>query len=222
MRGCTPDAGAVLAALKPVAERIRYENARQGVREADAANLADALVEIAQHARDCDEAPMGRGADSMIHVVVDHAALVRGEVHEGETCEIQGVGPVAAVIAQAMASDAYVSPLVSDGKDIKSMAGLERTIPARVRRSLIARGRICAVPGCGNKRHLEIDHINGDRNDTKLDNLDWLCPHHHYLKTFHGYVLGGAPGNRTWTPPVRSRPPPTRPRRRGRSGSPGR
>ena len=84
----------MLAALKPVAERIRYENARQGVRESDAANLADALVEIAQHSRDCDEAPMGRGADSMIHVVVDHAALVRGEVHEGETCEIQGVGPV--------------------------------------------------------------------------------------------------------------------------------
>jgi hypothetical protein len=215
----TPDAGAtILAALKPVAERIRYENARRGVRESDAANLADALVEIAQHYRDCDEAPVGRGADSMIHVVVDHAALVRGTVLEGETCEIQGVGPVAAVIAQAMAADSYVSPLVSDGKDIKTIAGLERTVPARVRRALIARGRICAVPGCGNKRHLEIDHINGDRNDTKLDNLDWLCPHHHYLKTIHGYVLGGAPGNRTWTPPVRSRPPPARPRRRGRSG----
>ncbi len=219
----TPDAGAaVLAALKPVAERIRYENARQGVRNGDEANLADALVDIAQHSRDCDQAPAGRGAASMIHVVVDHAALVRGEVLEGETCEIQGVGPVPAVIAQAMAQDAYVSPLISDGIDIKNVAGLERTIPARVRRALIARGRICAVPGCGNRRHLEIDHINGDRHDTKLDNLDWLCPHHHYLKTIHGYVLGGAPGNRTWTPPVRSRPPPTRPRRRRRSGSPAR
>ncbi len=42
----TPDAGAaVLAALKPVAERIRYENARQGVRNGDDANLSDALVE---------------------------------------------------------------------------------------------------------------------------------------------------------------------------------
>ena len=158
----------------------------------------------------------------MIHVVVDHDALVRGEVLEGETCEIQGVGPVPAVIAQAMAQDAYVSPLISDGIDIKNVAGLERTIPARVRRALISRGRICAVPGCGNKRHLEIDHTNGDPNDTVLDNLDWLCPHHHYLKTIHGYVLGGAPGNRTWAPPVRSRPPPTRPRRRGRALSPAR
>jgi hypothetical protein len=59
------------------------------------------------------------------------------------------------------------------------------------------------VPGCGTRHHLQIDHTEERRDDglTKLDNLDWLCPYHHYLKTHKGYVLAGKPGERVWLAP---------------------
>lgn len=219
----TPDAGAtVLAALEGVKERIFHEARKQGRRESYEAYGADALVEIAGHVRDCKESPERSGPQALVHVVVDHQVLRRGSVAEGETCEIAGVGPVPAATARELAVDALVAALITDGVDIKNVTGTGRTIPARVRTALKARGMRCAVPGCGARHHLQIDHIQGvsDAGPTKLDNLDWLCPYHHYLKTHLGYVLGGKPGARTWTPPdPKQRPPPGRPRRR-RTGPP--
>jgi hypothetical protein len=54
---------------------------------------------------------------------------------------------------------------------------------------------------------LEIDHTTGWAltHTTTLDDLGWLCTHHHDQKTHHGHRLTGPPGNRTWIPPPGTR-----------------
>lgn len=200
----TPDKGAtVLAALEPIKERIFADARKQDRRKPFEAYAADALVETCEHARDCDAAPERKGPAAMLHVIVDHAALTRGEVADGETCEIAGVGAVPVATAQAMANDAFLSALVTDGTDVQAISHMGRKVTARQRTALIARGKRCEVPGCDCTRGLQIDHITGRATGgpTKLDNLAWLCPHHHYLKTHRGYAFGGKPGARTWYQP---------------------
>ncbi|HEV3471974.1 MAG TPA: DUF222 domain-containing protein [Actinomycetota bacterium] len=200
----TPDKGAtVLAALEPIKERVFADARKQGRREPFEAYAADALVEACEHVRDCGEVPQRKGPAAMVHVIVDHAALTRGELADGETCEIAGVGPVPVATAQALASDAFIAALVSDGIDIQAVSHMGRKVTARQRTALIARGRRCEVPGCDSTHGLQIDHTTdyAKGGPTKLDNLAWFCPHHHYLKTHKGYRFGGPPGARTWHPP---------------------
>ena len=49
----------------------------------------------------------------------------------------------------------------------------------------------------------EIDHVTGwtATHTTQLDDLVWLCAHHHDQKTHRGARLTGPPGTRTWHPP---------------------
>ena len=200
----TPDKGAVvLAALEPIKERAFTDARKQGRREPFEAYAADAFIEACEHVRDCDADPVCKSPGAKVHVIVDHAALTRGEVADGETCEIAGVGPVPVATAQALAADAFLSALISDGTDIQAVSHMGRKVTARQRTALIARGKRCEVPGCDCTRGLQIDHTtdHAKGGPTKLDNLVWLCPHHHYLKTHRGYVFGGTPGARTWHPP---------------------
>ena len=70
---------------------------------------------------------------------------------------------------------------------------------ARLRTALVARDRTCVVPGCGVSWGLEIDHVVpfAEGGPTSLDNLALLCHHHHFLKTFEGWVLERTGGERT-------------------------
>ncbi|MDQ3661024.1 MAG: HNH endonuclease, partial [Actinomycetota bacterium] len=205
----TPDAGAVVvAALEPYTERVFQAARRQGLREPHAAYAADALVEMAEHARACDQEPSRHTPGATVHVVVDHRALTRGSLEPGESCAIPGVGPIPVATARALAGDAFLSALVTDGTDIKAVAHLGRTIPARLRTAIEMRDRACVVPGCDVRRHLEIDHIRprADGGPMRLDNLARLCRWHHYLKTHRGYGLSGAPGSWSFESPDRQRP----------------
>ncbi|MDQ3765940.1 MAG: HNH endonuclease [Actinomycetota bacterium] len=207
----TPDAGAVvLAALQPHQERMATDARRQGRREPFEAYLADALVALAEHARDCDQEPVASGPKTLVHVRVDHSALTAGEVREGEVCEIPGVGPIPAATAQALANDAVFAALVVDGTDVKTISHLGRNIPARLRTALQERDLCCAVPGCEVSQGLEIDHSFPvtKLGRTELPNLDRLCKWHHYLKTHRGFKLSGAAGARRWEPPERAGPAP--------------
>ena len=90
----------------------------------------------------------GGASPKAVNVMVDHAAWARGHTNEGEVCEIAGVGPIPVASAQAMAGDAFVKVLVSDGTDIQRVAHVGRNIPAHIRSALIARDTRCVVPGC--------------------------------------------------------------------------
>ena len=200
----TPDAGArVLAALEPLRDRIARDAKRQGRTEPVEAHAADAVVEMAADSR---TGGAGEGADrpgATVHVFVDHRALARGHTKDGDMCEIAGVGPVPVATARALACDAYLKVLVTDGTDITAVAHASRTIPARLRTAVAARDKKCQVPGCEVRRHLQVDHVVGvsEGGKTSVANLQLLCPHHHFLKTHRGYRTGGKPGARTWHPP---------------------
>ncbi|HVM34726.1 MAG TPA: DUF222 domain-containing protein [Actinomycetota bacterium] len=202
----TPDAGAaVLAALGPHRDEIAAAARKQGRRDPDEAYLADALVAVAEHARDCPEDPVCTGPKAMVHVRVDHSAFRRGECAPGETCEIPGVGPVPVATAAALAGDSIIASLITNGTDVTAVDHRRREIPARLRSAVIERDRCCVVPGCDVRHGLEIDHMVPvhETCKTRLDNLARLCRWHHYLKTYRGYRLTGPPGRWRWEPPAR-------------------
>ena len=144
-----------------------------------------------------------KGPAAMVQVRVDHAALVRGHVEEGETCDIPGVGPIPVAAARALAADCILKVLVTKGVDVVAVAHAGRTIPAHVRSALEARDPVCVIPGCAERKGLEIDHVVpfAEGGPTTLDNLVRACHFHHGLKTHHGWVLAGRPGAWTWDPP---------------------
>jgi hypothetical protein len=110
----TPESGAVvLAALEPYRERIFAQARKDGRRESYDAYAADALVEMGEHARRCRREPERSSPSAVIHVQVDHAALLRGHLADGETCEIPGIGAISVATAQALASDAIVSAVLT-------------------------------------------------------------------------------------------------------------
>ena len=223
----TPDQGALLVnAVKGEAGRLAAEARRAGQEEPPRALAADALVRLA--GRDDPEAtaPQGEtgsapdrapgarrcaspGPTAMVHVRVDHEALVRGHLEPGEVCEIPGIGPIPVEVARRLAADSILSVLLTDGVDVTAVSRADRTIPAAVRRALIERDQVCVVPGCEVRDALENDHVHefGRGGPTALDNLARLCHWHHYLKTHQRYRLERVGDGWTWTPPDPPRDP---------------
>lgn len=146
--------------------------------------------------------PRAPVADVLVRV--DAAALVRGARADGETCEIQGVGPVSVEAARGLLGEGFLTCLVTDGADIKTVTSTTRVVPARVHKALLLRDPTCVVPGCGATSHLEIDHWRYDFAHgglSALANLCRLCAPHHRLKTRTGWRLSGGPGRWRWMPP---------------------
>ncbi len=152
-------------------------------------------------------APRGRGTHITTHVVISLEALLRGDAWPGERCEIPGVGPVNAEWVRAQIGDAFLTAVVADGTDIRTVAHFGRHINAKLRTALMVQGRVCDIEGCGARGYLEIDHRHdyAKRGPTALHNLGWLCAHHHRLKS-RGWILGPpgrVAGRRSLTPPER-------------------
>lgn len=200
----TPESGAVvMAALEPLKQALGAAGKKQGRRESYEAYAADALVEMADHFGHCRTTPSRILPPAQVHIRVDYGALVRGELAEGEICEVPAVGPISVSAAKAFLSDCFVSLMATDGHDIKSVLRLGRTIPARLRTAVEQRDQKCVVPGCSERNRLEIDHTVpiSEGGITCLDNLGRLCRWHHYLKTYQGYRLSGTPGKWVWQGP---------------------
>ena len=196
----TPDEGAKLVAVvKSETARLAAEGRRCGRHEPMAAYAADALAGLAAPSpADRSSAPT-----TMVHVRVDHQALLRGHLEPGEICEIPGIGPIPVAAARRLAEDSILNVLVTNGVDVTAVAHAGRTIPASIRRAIIERDPHCVVPGCDIREGLEIDHVIpvNERGPTKLDNLARLCHWHHYLKTHQGHLLVRQDDHWTWGPP---------------------
>jgi hypothetical protein len=137
-------------------------------------------------------------------VRIDLEALLRGVAAEGECCEIDGLGPIPVLMARDLMNDSFLRLVFHRAGDIRSVHHCNRTINKTLRTALVFRDTTCVVPGCLAQTRLEIDHVVPftEGGPTTLDNLALLCHHHHFLKTFEGWVLErtgmGDDGRPTW------------------------
>ena len=188
-----PDAGSRLIATIEARQKKLMQQARAaGSKERREAYAADALVSLADQSTP--------GPRAVVHVHVDEAAWTRGRLEKGETCRIAGQGPMSVAAARRLAENGVVKTVLTDGADVRAVAHLGRTIPARLRTALEARDQTCVAPGCDERDGLEIDHIVplAEGGPTRLDNLARLCHWHHMLKTHRRWRLKGAPGRWEW------------------------
>lgn len=176
------------------------EALRGGWFETMEAHRFDACMDLAR-----PDATVPAGPANMVHVLVDHEALLRGHAVGGEQCEIPGLGPIPVTLARQMSADAYLKILLTKGVDVTVVAHGGPTIPAHLRTAVELRDRTCIVPRCGVRRGLEIDHRNTYNRTrvTKLEDLALLCHWHHHLKTCCGYTYRRLPdGSWQWIPPA--------------------
>ncbi|MFI5389682.1 MAG: hypothetical protein ACHQY2_08155, partial [Candidatus Eremiobacterales bacterium] len=105
------------------------------------AYAADALAKYVLG--DDDDMPKGR--DVRVHILIDHAALVRGGTIDGEVCEIPGVGPVDVAWVRELLGSAFLTAIIKKGKDIVTVAHLGRHVPAEIQTALLVSGRECDI-----------------------------------------------------------------------------
>ena len=205
----TAEAGArFMASFTPFCDEAFAEARAAGRREPAEAYAADALVAMAEAAGTSPDGTGPSGPRAMVHVRVDHAALLRGHAEGDEVCEVPGMGPVPVAAARAWAGDAVLKVLVTRGVDIVAVAHAGRTVTAAQRAALEERDPACVVPGCSVTKGLEIDHVDGWAltRTTTIERLARLCRWHHHLKTYCGYRLDGSPAD--WQLVAPDHPPP--------------
>ena len=134
--------------------------------------------------------------DKKVIALIELAALNRGAVAPGETCEIAGVGPVSVSAVRALLDDAMLAVVIKDGVDVLHVTHFGRQATAHQRTALEARGPRCER--CGSLHRLDIEHHDdwADTYVTQLEELGWACGHCHTLKTRHDLRFVGPPGNK--------------------------
>jgi 5-methylcytosine-specific restriction endonuclease McrA len=167
-------------------------------------------------------APTERPSDpkATLSVVIDLEALRRGQVGDGERCEIPGVGPVPVSYAHDLLGEALVELLIAKGTDVTTVYSAGRHIPQRVRSALLLRDPKCVVPGCDARLGLENDHWVTEFAEgglTALDNLARLCRRHHRDRTHHGFELTKNGDTWIWIAPAHPFTP-KRPRPKRKTG----
>ena len=183
-----PETGGPLkAAIDARTQQIFRERHGDGAREPHDRYAADALVALV-----LGTGEQAKKANFTVHIVIDHAALVRGDISEGERCEIPGVGPVSVGWVRDLLGSAFVTAVVTRGKDISTVAHLGRHVPAELQTAMIVGGRECDIEHCYARGYLERDHSEVDHakgGPTAYWNHAWLCYVHHRLKS-RGWKLG--------------------------------
>ncbi len=199
IRGPLDRTAQMMAALEPIERAIFEANRTNGRPEHPDAVAFDAIVRLCEQsvmARTGPERTTGSRPLAMVVVHMSKAAYERGWTEPGETCEIDGLGPIPIAVARRMASDAILKSLVVNGVDVTRVSHFGRTIPTHLRTAIEARDRVCNIAGCEISRHLEIDHNIpvADGGHTALENLGRLCHHDHDRKTRHNLRRHGPPG----------------------------
>ncbi|MGO9335350.1 MAG: HNH endonuclease signature motif containing protein [Acidimicrobiales bacterium] len=196
---CDEVAWARAAPVLEAAAKARWRDSGAGEGESLATHRIDALVNLlaGRHAS-------GDGARLHALVLIDAEALHRGHLEPGDTCEIDGVGPVSLEMATELLGEATTQFVINSGTDVAAVTSSTRLLPQRAAMALIVRDRACVVPGCGKRLGLENDHCDVDYADggaTELSNMARLCPEHHAMKTHGGWKIQRKAGHWKWLQP---------------------
>ena len=138
-------------------------------------------------------------------MLVSYEVARRGwrDVKEGEVCKIPGVGPVSPEVAKTIATDAFLSGVFFDERDLRHLKRWGRYIPVEVQIALELGeppdfdGVVCV--DCGNRFRTEFDHVTprGRHGPTSHPNLKPRCWRCHQAKTTRdrraGQVRSGEP-----------------------------
>ncbi|MEX2255708.1 MAG: DUF222 domain-containing protein, partial [Acidimicrobiia bacterium] len=184
--GTPTDGARIMSRLNAETETVFKEARTAGARESTDAYRFDALVRLAETAGDGRERVRAH-----VFVNVDAAALTRGHTEPGERCEIKGVGPVPVATARALMGDALLTILVKRGVDVTTVAhDGTKTMPASVRRAVLARDPDCVVDTCAAPT-TEIHHVEwrSDGGEHSVHNCRGVCDWCHDLVHYHGYTL---------------------------------
>ena len=142
---------------------------------------ADALVELARQVLNAGDAPSSGGERPHLNV---HVSLATIEQRAGAVgAELDWGGVVSGETARRLACDAGVSRIITDGaREPLDVGRRTRTIPAALRRAVVARDRHCVAPGCDRPpAWCDVHHKHHwiDGGETKLSNLELRCHLHH-------------------------------------------
>lgn len=142
-------------------------------------------------------------ANAKLILRIDGAALKRGHTLPGELCEIDGLGHVPVAAIRELLPDAAIAVVIQDGQNVFNVTNFARRANARQQIVLDLLNIGCTRLGCAVTDNLQIDHrIDWHKvKVTELENLDWLCPHDHRLKTHEGWQLEPGTGKRPMYPP---------------------
>jgi len=142
---------------------------------------ADALVELARRQLQAGALPSVAGERPHLTVTAPESTL-RAEPGCAPG-EMRWAGPVVAETVRRIACDSSVTRITLDARGEPLDAGrATRTIPAAMRRALVARDGGCRFPHCDRPPEwTDGHHVEhwADGGETKLSNLVLLCRHHH-------------------------------------------
>jgi len=188
--GPTEDVAALLAVIKPLAEKAFKEARAAGDpdrHESQAAYAFDGLIALARGGTEETKpsAPTTR-------IRVDLEALLRGRTEPGEVCEIAGVGPIPVEHARRVLPYGLLELVITDGVDVQTVVSTTRYIPKELEIALDERdGRRCKIRGCehtlGIERHHTLAFAEGQLTTYRI--LGDLCRDHHHLVTHCGYTI---------------------------------
>ena len=214
VRGTAERGAAFEAALARVVDAEFARARTEDRREPREAYAFDALMKMAEGTA-ASAKPTGRPNPRYLAVLrADVGALVRGTVHDGEVCEIAGVGPVPVARARGLLGDSILKLVLTKGADVANVVHVGRGPTAAQRIALLWQSPKCSNEACSST-FVQIDHREpwADTKHTVLDELDHLCAHDHRLKTNHGWSLVEGTGRRAFVPSTdprhpRNHPPP--------------
>jgi hypothetical protein len=191
------------ARVAPMVEREaeeRWKSAGAEDLDSRAAHRLDAFLDLL-----AGSTGTGQGARPHFLVLIDAEALRRGSLVPGDTCEIEGVGPISLEAGVDLIGEANLQFVITDGQDIATVTSTTHSPHQRTAMALIVRDRTCVVRGCGKRYGLQGDHCDTDYakgGPTTLSNRVRICAAHHTMKTNGGWRILGEPGNWEWVAPL--------------------
>ena len=171
--------GATLrTALEPLARPAGRDDDREKARR-----LADALVELAEHALDSGRIPSTASQRAHLQVTASFETLL-GNLG-APAAELEFSLPISARTVQRLACDCNLTRVLLDADSaVIDVGRSQRVVGGSTRRALNVRDRHCAWPGCDRPANWTAAHhlkhwIHGGSTD--LANLALLCHRHHWM-----------------------------------------
>ena len=208
--GTTREMAKIDQALAPLIEELFVRGRRTGDRASREAYSFDALVALSEQARADDRGPgtAVRRRDPIRHLTLvrpDPAALVRGEVGPGETCEIAGLGPISVAAARDMLGESVLKLVLTRGVDVRNVTHLGRGPSTAQKLALLWEQPVCrrqvAAAVLASSTTMRPASSTGKTKHTRIDELDLLCEPDHDLKSRAGWSLVTGTGIRPMVPP---------------------